>query len=34
VSHFLENFDLTRDSFNVFLIVDFLFLKDFYGNLN
>ena len=33
VPNFLKDFDLTGDAFNVFLIVDFLFLQDFDGHL-
>jgi len=33
VSDFLENFDLASNSLYVLLVVDFLFLKHFDGNL-
>ena len=33
MSNFLKNFDFTGDSFNIFLVVNFIFLKNFYCNL-
>jgi len=33
VSDLLEDFDFPCDSLYVFLIVDFVFLEDFYGDL-
>ena len=33
VADFLENFYFSCDSFNVFLVVNFVFFKDFYSNL-
>jgi hypothetical protein len=33
MSHFLQDFDFSRYSFNVFLIVNFIFLQNFNGNL-
>lgn len=33
VSNFLEDLDFSGDSFDVLLVIDFLFLKNFYGNL-
>jgi len=32
VANFLEDFDLTSDALDVFLIIDFFFLQDFYSN--
>ena len=33
VSNFLEDLDFPGDSFDVLLVIDFLFLKNFYGDL-
>ena len=34
MSDFLENFDLTRDPLNIFLIMNLLFLQNFDSDLN
>ena len=33
VANFLQNFNFSRNPFNVLLVVDLFFLKDFDGNL-
>jgi hypothetical protein len=33
MSHFFQNLDFSSNSFNVFLIVNFIFFKDFNSNL-
>ena len=33
VSNFLEDLNFPGDSFDVLLVIDFLFLKNFYGDL-
>ena len=34
MANFFENFNLSRDSFNVLLVVDLLLLKNFDSDLN
>jgi len=34
MANLFKNFNLTRNALDIFLVVDFLFLKDFYSNLN
>ena len=33
MANFLEDLDLSRDPFNVLLVIDLLLLQDFHGNL-